>query len=292
MWSSRWPMSPTFSTWLDLYGFPIKSSLLSDVVINTQRKRKQKHRRCILRNMFLLFNIPHSVCFGKFGGRRKSLQCWIKSCMRAAMERRVFAYVCFNEISLQKRKLTPHSSFTAGEVRGLCPPAFKWPLAMSQGLSDKTTRNQSPPGKKNKTKTKQCKTSLAQWWKSENCSDFYDSHTKVRESRQADSPNLSSEAVRHLIISPKRQLKKSCVTVSIFSDWMSLVLGLHCPFWPNLQWQNTSWPSQTRFTQGHNETAAPTTSFMFVWLASVQNIPICSWQEVKSGTSVWVILWL
>lgn len=140
-------MSPTFSTWLDLYGFPIKSSLLSDVVINTQRKRKkQKHRRCILRNMFLLFNIPHSVCFGKFGGRCKSLQCWMKSCMCAAMERRVFAYVCFNEISLQKRKLTPHLSFTAGEVRGLCPPAFKWPL--SQGLSDKTTMNQSPPRKK------------------------------------------------------------------------------------------------------------------------------------------------
>lgn len=106
-------------------------------MINTQRKKKKekKHKRCILINIFSLFNVPRSVRFGKFGGRCKSLQCWMISWMRAAMERGVLlmlgwvVVICFKEISLQERKWTPPSSFISGEVRGLCPPAFKWPLA-------------------------------------------------------------------------------------------------------------------------------------------------------------------
>lgn len=271
-------MSPTFSTWLDLYGFPIKSSLLSDVVINTQRKRKQKHRRRILRNMFLLFNIPHSICFGKFGGRCKSLQCWMKSCMCAAMERRVFAYVCFNEISLQKRKLSPHSSFAAGEVRGLCPPALKWPLAMSQGLSDKTTMNQSPPRKKTqkeRNKTKQ------------NISGAVVKVRKLFRVFQIPSLKLEREGkptrltwalkLRHLIISPKPHLKKSCHS-ELFSDSMSLVLGIYCPFWPNLQWHE-HFMAFTDWDYSRSQWNCSSNSILFVWLASVQNIPICSWQE-------------
>lgn len=106
-------------------------------MINTLRKKKKekKHKRCILINIFSLFNVPRSVRFGKFGGRCKSSQCWMISWMRAAMERGVLlmlgwvVVICFKEISLQERKWTPPSSFISGEVRGLCPPAFKWPLA-------------------------------------------------------------------------------------------------------------------------------------------------------------------
>lgn len=193
-----------------------------------EKKRKKKHKRCVLINISFLFNVPRSMLFGKFGGRCKSLQCWMISWMCAAMERGVLlmlgwvVVICFKEISLQERKITPPSSFISGEVRGLCPPAFKWPLA---SLRSSQTRQQWTKAllKKNP--------SLAQWWKSENWSDFHISLTKVRESREADSPNLSPKAVRHLIVSPESWLKNGEVCF-VLTDSMSLVLGLYCPFWP------------------------------------------------------------
>lgn len=62
------------------------------------------------------------------------------------------------------------SAFTAGEVRDLCPPALKWPLAIVR--SSVTPANQSPPDEKN--------TTLVQWWSSEFWSDWIISLRKVK----------------------------------------------------------------------------------------------------------------
>lgn len=65
-----------------------KIFLLSDVLINAQKnKTKQRNKGCIFINIFFLFNVSRSVQFGKFGGRCKSLPCWMISWMCAATER-------------------------------------------------------------------------------------------------------------------------------------------------------------------------------------------------------------
>lgn len=70
--------------------------------------------------------------FGKSGGRCKSLQCWMMSWTCVDMEKRGFVFnqlewvvvVCFNNISLQKRKQTLLSSLIAGEVEGSLPTSL------------------------------------------------------------------------------------------------------------------------------------------------------------------------
>lgn len=129
------------------------------------------------------------------------------------------AVICFNEISLQKRKWTPPSSFSAGEVRGLCPPAFRDPWLVSGDIWQDNCKPK--PSWRKKTKQKQ-KPTLAEWWKI--------SLTKVRASRRVDS---SPKAVRHLLLSPELWLKKCCVTL-MFSllTRRAWFLGSYCPFCP------------------------------------------------------------
>lgn len=80
--------------------------------------------------------VSRSMHFGQFGGRCKSLQSG-KSWKEGFNS-------CYSSVA--EEEISSPSAFTAGEVRGLCPPALRWPLAIVR--SSLATANQSPPNDK------------------------------------------------------------------------------------------------------------------------------------------------
>lgn len=58
-----------------------------------EKNRKRKKNKDALGFSFFLLNVSRSMCFGKSGGRCKSLQCWMMSRTCVAMKRGVFVFV-------------------------------------------------------------------------------------------------------------------------------------------------------------------------------------------------------
>lgn len=85
--------------------------------------------------------VSRSMQFGKFGGRCKSLQRGI-----SWTEGFYFSHSSDQSAEDQSANRKSPSAFTAGEVRGLCPPAFEWPPAIVR--SSLTTATHSPPNEK------------------------------------------------------------------------------------------------------------------------------------------------